>query len=135
MGQILKGCRKNAQEKVKSIQDISNKLCNTEALSKWGVEISNKAIELETQILPAPRLALTNGEHQDYFPDCLRKLPVQKGKKFTAGNWICAYASSNYASAEQVTTMLMKASGQLNVKVEEPYWIEIDREDNYDQLY
>lgn len=76
MNLVLKTCRKNANEKVTSIQQISNKLSKTQTLCNWGVKVGNKAFEMEAEILPAPTLVIGHGQQTTYTNDCLRKLPI-----------------------------------------------------------
>ena len=85
-----------------SIQHISDKLCTTEALRKWGVSIKNKAIEMETEVLPAPIMQLSNGQMKLIDGDVLRKLPIQKSFALKKDKWIIAYAQQNYDSAGQL---------------------------------
>lgn len=135
MNLVLKTCRKNANEKVTSIQQISNKLSKTQTLCNWGVKVGNKAFEMEAEILPAPTLVIGHGQQTTYTNDCLRKLPIQKSKDLTYERWIVLYSRNNYEQADKIYGLLTKACGQLRMKVEEPYWIELDSEENLDLVH
>jgi hypothetical protein len=52
--------------------------------------------------------------------------------------WVMVYQHSkhrsNYEVADRIYRDLVGASKQLNVQVDEPYWIELDQEDDKEEL-
>ena len=49
-------------------------------------------------------------------------------------SWIVVYSERNYGLAESLTSQFQKSSPTLQMKVEEPEWIQIGREDDTDHF-
>ena len=90
---------------------------------------------MESQILPPPSIIMKHGDAKVYQPDLLRKLPVQKGLSLKHNKWIVVYEYSSFDYAEKLYGLMYDASKKLNMAVEEPYWIELNKEDDYKSLY
>jgi len=58
----------------------------------------------------------------------LRRLPVYKSVPLLHEKWIMCYGKRWYNQANEVYNNIMKACGQLKMRVEEPYWIELEDE-------
>ena len=73
----------------------------------------------------------------------LRRLPIQKGINLGREEWIMAYQHpsskssgrrSNYNAANKVYEDLLECSKALGVAVQEPYWIELEDEQDFRTL-
>ena len=58
-------------------------------------------------------------------------MPIQKGVSLLYEKWIFVYGINNYSMADKIYNQMGEASGDLMMKVQEPYWIEMQREDNF----
>ena len=71
----------------------------------------------------------------------LRKLPIQKAVDLAKGEWVLIYQEPkrergrrNFENADTVYRMFKDACGMLKIKVEEPHFIELEREDDASEL-
>jgi hypothetical protein len=66
----------------------------------------------------------------------LRKLPIANAAHLLAGEWIFVYENNDrtFQLADGVYQAMVQASRQLNIKVEEPHWIELSKEQNREEF-
>lgn len=68
----------------------------------------------------------------------LRRLPIQKPHDLLAGEWIMMYQNgqrrSNYNAADKVYNTFVDSCKMLNIKVEEPEFIELENEGDREEI-
>lgn len=57
----------------------------------------------------------------------MRDLAVQNAKSLEKGNWAMAYANFDYDNCNNVLSALQSAGNKIGIKVDEPEWIELDK--------
>jgi hypothetical protein len=87
---------------------------------------------MQTNVLAAPQM-LVDKQIIRCDEGTLRKLPIQKAVHLLHEQWIMVYEKNQrndrvYQIADNIYNDLCKASGQLKLRVEEPAWIELERE-------
>ena len=62
----------------------------------------------------------------------MRGLPIEKAINLGFEEWIYMYQTGSkrnwYQAANMIYEALVQATGKLNIRVEEPYWIELENE-------
>jgi hypothetical protein len=95
------------------------------------VIIEAEPINIQSKILPMPTIELANGKQTPCDTHNLKNLPIQKpSEAMMFQRWAIVYERKHFNQANNLSETLQKASQQLNIKVEEPSWIEIDRQDD-----
>lgn len=68
----------------------------------------------------------------------LRKKPIEKAVDLLHDQWILVYQNNqkrnNFQIADRVYNDMTKASKQLRIKIEEPYWVEMEDEADEEEL-
>mgnify|MGYP002632795981 CR=1 FL=1 len=79
---------------------------------------------------------LSNNQIVRCDENALRKQSIQKPSHLKAGKWIMIYENNDrvYNVADNIYRDLVKASQQLKLVVEEPYFIELTKESNREEL-
>lgn len=94
-------------------------------------------VEIKSRIMEAPQI-FKSGQIIHVDEDVLRKLPIQKAVHLKREQWVMVYQHSkqrsNYQVADCIYNNFKEACGRLNIQVEEPYWIELDQEDDKEEL-
>lgn len=94
-------------------------------------------VEIKSRIMESPQI-FKSGQIIHVDENVLRKLPIQKAVHLKREQWAMVYQHSkqrsNYQVADCIYNDFKKACGQLNIQVEEPYWIELDQEDDKEEL-
>lgn len=134
MRNVLASCRKNPEEKQGEIQKFCTTLFKQKTLKDWGVTIDVNPVSLETNVLPTPMITLHNGKSEVCDTNILRRLAIQKAEMLKKGTWVVAYSTKNYRLAEDLKSQLQQSSQILEMNVEEPEWIELPREDDYERF-
>lgn len=79
-------------------------------------------------------ITLPDGKSEVCDTNILRRLAIQKAEMLKKGTWVVAYSNKNYRLAEDLKCQLQQSSQILEMNVEEPEWIELPREDDYDRF-
>lgn len=79
---------------------------------------------------------LSNNQIVRCDENALRKQSIQNPSHLKAGKWIMIYENNDrvYNVADNIYRDLVKASQQLKLVVEEPYFIELTKESNREEL-
>lgn len=101
------------------------------ALKKWGIEIENTPHQMKTSVLSTPQLTYEDGSKGNCDQYTLSKLPIQKAVHLKKENWILAYDSRSYDDANKVYGTMENAARALNINVQEPYWIELEKDSSF----
>lgn len=131
MRDVLGSTRKNPMQKFKAIEDFSVDLFGQKALRDWGIIIDSEPLAIESQILPVPTIERTNGKISDQ--NTLRNLPIQvpASEALARERWAIIYEKKHFTMANGLFNTLCQASVKINLRVEEPSWIEIERGDDF----
>ena len=137
MREALKRTHITPQDKVSRIQRMADILQAQKALKQWDLKIEAVPVEIKSRVMDAPKIFKNN---QVIYCDenILRKLPIQKAVDLKHERWIMVYQHnkrrSNFEIADHIYNDFVKASKQLQIVVEEPYWIELDDENDKEEL-
>ena len=137
MRDALAQTRIRPDDKMKKIQEMCDLLFQQKSIKDWDLHIEQVPISLESHVLGAPQIFANNSViHCD--ENVLRKLPIQAAVDLHHERWIMIYQKgqrrSNFDTADRIYNDLAKASKQLKVVVEEPYWIELEEENDEAEL-
>jgi thiol-disulfide isomerase/thioredoxin len=137
MREALKRTHITPQDKVSRIQKMADILQAQKALKQWDLKIEHVPVEITSRVMPAPQIFKGNQViHVD--ENVLRKLPIQKAVDLKHEKWIMVYQHrkdrSNYKIADDIYNTFCGACKQLGVQVEEPYWIELNDENDKEEL-
>lgn len=135
MRDALAQTRIDPKEKLRRIQQMVHTLFSQKAVKDWDITVEESPVHLQTQIMEAPKM-LTPKQIIACDDNALRKNTILKAAHLEQERWIMVYEKSDrvYKVADNIYNDLCKASKQLGLKVEEPYWIELSKETNRQQL-
>lgn len=107
------------------------------------MSIESNPIDLANrQVLPAPMIFEQN-KVIHINDNVLRRLPIQKPVHLGKDEWIMIYQApkqkntnrrSNYVAANNIYNGMVESTGILNMRIEEPYWIELENEADMTRL-
>lgn len=76
----------------------------------------------------------SNGKTDNCDSNLLRKLPIQRAEMLKKKSWLVVYSERNYGLADSLTSQFQKSAPTLQMRVEEPEWIQLKREDDTDSF-
>lgn len=122
-------------EKIRRIQEMVQTLQNQKAMKDWNIIIEQEPISMKTNVLGAPTM-ISNSQVIRCDENAMRRNPITKAVNLLKNRWIMVYENSqrSFQIADNIFRDLQKASAQLKLVVEEPYWIELSKETNRDEL-
>lgn len=90
---------------------------------------------MSTTVLTAPQM-ITNGHIVKCDEQALRKGSIARPEDLLQDEWIMVYENQPrvFNVADEIYNNLVKASKQLGLKVQEPHWIELNKENNFNEL-
>ena len=134
MRQALMKTKIGPAERINSIKDMVNKISEMKTNKSWGFEIVNNPISFETSVLDQAQI-YTDRDVVHINEQVLRRLSIQAPVELEREKWILCYTSNSCGrEAKEVYSSFQKACRQLNVKVEEPYRIELNDEADMHRL-
>lgn len=130
MREAMQTIRITPEEKIAKISKLRKELFAQKAIKDWGIMIEELPIELPRScVLGAP--AILQGNQVIHIDEAMmRNLAIATPKDLLQDQWIIMYKRQNFDLAEAVYDNLEKSSKRLKVNVQEPHWIELDREDD-----
>lgn len=131
MRDALAHTRIDPAEKLKRIANMVTTLFNQKAVKDWSIEVEAEPVGVSTQILAAPQM-ISNNQIMKCDDNALRKGAIHKPANLLKDRWIMVYENNDrvFRVADDIYNNLCKASKQLGLKIEEPYWIELSKETN-----
>lgn len=137
MRDAMQAIRVLPHQKIAKIQELRQNLSSQRAISDWGIEIQSTPIELTTNVLNAPMI-IKNNQLILCDEKEMRKQAIKVPKDLLENQWIMCYQhsenGSQYDSAQKVFEDLQECSKKIGVRVEEPFWIELQDEGNVGEL-
>lgn len=134
MRDALAKTRIDPNEKTKRIHDMVKNLFDQKALKDWNIQVEAQPVSMTSCIMAAPQM-LSGNQIIKCDDNALRKGSIRVPSHLLKEEWIMVYENPrNYEVADRVYNDLCKASNQLKLKIEEPYWIELDRENDRVEL-
>jgi len=135
MRDALAQTRIDPVEKIRRIQDMVKTLMSQKAMQDWNIVVEQDPIQMQTSVLGAPQM-ISGRQIIKCDEQALRRQSIAKPTDLLNQEWIMVYENSDrvYSIADNIYRDLCKASGQLKLRVEEPYWIELSKESNRDEL-
>lgn len=119
-------------------------LSKQNAMRNWGLQVEEVPITLDSFVLGAPQMQLlSSGQIIQCDEQTLKRLPIQKAVDLLQEEWIMIYQHperpgpknrSNYEIADSIFNTFQQSCGMLKVKVEEPYFIELEQENDYREV-
>ena len=109
-------------------------------MQNWGLQIEEVPIELQSFCLGAPQIQmLTSNQVINCNEQALKRLPIQKANNLGFEEWVMIYAHpsrgrSNYEIADKIYNTFVGSCGMLKIRVEEPYFIELESENDYSEV-
>ncbi len=125
--------RVRPSEKMDRIKRMVGELFDQKAIKDWGLSIEEAPVSMETSVLATPQL-LRGDQLIRCDEEALRKLPIQRAVDLNEEEWVFVYDRRHYDSANDVVEKFKKACGQLKLRVQEPYYIELSDERDRAQL-
>ena len=127
--------RIDPQEKIHRIQEMVRTLQSQKAVKDWNIVIEQEPVTMKTNVLGAPTMI---SDRQLIVCDekTLRKAAISKAVDLRKDRWIMVYENTQrmFDIADGIFKSLQQASGQLKIVVEDPYWIELSKETNREEL-
>lgn len=112
---------------------MCKELFNQKCMAEWGLQLDMKPVEMKTEILGAPMIFKQNQIiHCD--EQILRRLPIQKPVDLGKDKWILIYSERNYKLANTIYDTMDRSCKMLGIRVAEPFWIELKREEDNEEL-
>lgn len=99
-------------------------------MKDWNLQIEHTPVNIEGTILTTPQIISMGKNSLNCDEQTLRKLSVYKNVPLLQEKWILCYGKRWFNQADEVYNNIKKACNQLKMRVEEPYWIELDDEKN-----
>ena len=110
-------------------------------MTNWGLQVEEVPIELQSFCLGAPGIIqlLKNNQVIQCSEQAMKRLPIQKANHLGREEWIMIYqhggrGRSNYDTADKIYNTFAQSCGMLKIRVEEPYFIEVESENNKDEV-
>lgn len=127
--------RIDPKEKIRRIQEMVRTLQNQKAVKDWNIVIEQEPISMKTNVLGAPTM-ISNKQVIRCDEQTLRRAAISKAVDLRKDRWIMVYENTqrSFQIADNIFQDLQKASAQLKIVVEEPYWIELSKETNREEL-
>ena len=138
MRDALAHTRISPRDKINQIQQMVDLLAKQNAMKNWGLEIEQVPISLDSFVLGAPQInLLSSGQVIQCSEQALKRLPIQKANDLNFEEWVMVYQHparpgprqrSNFDIADGIYNTFKQSCGMLKIKVEEPYFIELESE-------
>lgn len=116
---------------------MCDNLLSQKAIKQWDLQVEHAPVELQSRVMEPPRI-FKGSQIIHCDENVLRNLPIQKSVNLLKEKWIMIYQHSkmrsNFEIADNVYNTMRDACKKLGIKVEEPEWIEMDREDDMMEL-
>ena len=127
--------RIDPKEKIHRIQEMVRTLQNQKAVKDWNIVIEQEPVTMKTNVLGAPTM-ISDKQLIVCDEKTLRKAAISKAVDLRKDRWIMVYENTQrmFDIADGIFKSLQQASGQLKIVVEDPYWIELSKETNREEL-
>lgn len=136
MRDALQQTKLTPKEKMDRIQKQRDSLVTMKSIERWGIKIEPQPSALECTVLGAAQI-FSDNQVIHINEQVLRRLPIQKPVDLLREEWVIVFQESrrgggrrNRDIAQKVWQTFRDACGMLRMKVEEPAFIELEREDD-----
>lgn len=131
MRDCLAKTRIDPAEKSRRIYEMVQELSQQKAFKDWGIQIDREGTTVDTHVLSTPQM-LCQGQVITCDENTMRQSAIDKAVHLTRGDWIIVHERNprTQDQAREIYEMFRKASGRLRINVEEPEFIQVDRESN-----
>nr|AEX87963.1 Otiwi13 [Sterkiella histriomuscorum] len=117
------------EQRYNRINTLIQRFQLSDVLSGWGLKIDPNFAQVRAKQLPGPQIYNEPQEILEWSSyknrETILSMPIYLKKE----TWALLYSSKDYDNANYLVEMLTKASKGLGIKIEEPQYIEIERND------
>ena len=139
MRDALMKTKLSPKERMDRIQQMFDTLKDQKSIKSWGLQLESVPTNVQCTVLGAAQI-FSDKNVIHINEQVLRKLPIQKAVDLTKDDWVIVYQEAkhggrrNFEIADKVFRTLRDSCGMLKIKVEEPHFIELQKEDDAGEL-
>ena len=140
MRDALMRTKLSPSDRMDRIQKMLETLMAQKSIQSWGIKLEPAPSEVQSTVLGAAQI-FSQDSVIHVNEQVLRKLPIQKAVDLTKDDWVLIYQEAkrgggrrNFETADKVYKTFKDACGMLKIKVEEPHFIELEKEDDPAEL-
>ena len=119
----------NPNQRYDRINTLIERIQQTDVLDQWGLKINPRFANIRAKQLPNAKIQYNN---KQYDWEAYEKKTVKHAQPIELKReaWALVYGQRDFDSANILVEMMQKASGAFGIRVEDPQWVEIPRNDN-----
>ena len=140
MRDALMQTKLSPQERTQRNQKMLETLLKMKSIQNWGLQLESSPSKVDCTVLGAAQIFKDN-EVIHINEQVLRRLPIQKAVDLTRNDWCIIYQETkrgygkrNFELADKIYKTFKDACGMLKIRVEEPSFIELEKEDDPAEL-